>query len=60
VGSAGSEWIGYVPTIRAAGEGGYGAGYNTRIEVGAGEAMIDRAIVHLFKLQGKLKPSPSF
>ncbi len=58
--SAGGEWIGYVPTIRAASEGGYGAGYNTRIEVGAGEAMIDRAIVNLFTLQGKLKKSPSF
>ncbi len=60
VGSTGSEWIGYVPTIRAAAEGGYGAGYNTRVEVGAGEAMIDRAIVNLFKLQGKLKTSPGF
>jgi hypothetical protein len=58
--SAGGEWIGYVPTIRAASEGGYGAGYNTRIEVGAGEAMIDRAIVNLFTLMGKLKTSPSF
>lgn len=58
--SAGGEWIGYVPTIRAAAEGGYGAGYNTRVEVGAGEAMIDRAIVNLFKLQGKLKTSPNF
>lgn len=58
--SAGGEWIGYVPTIKAAAEGGYGAGYNTRIEVGAGEAMIDRHIVNLFKLLGKLKTSPSF
>lgn len=58
--SAGGEWIGYVPTIRAASEGGYGAGYNTRIEVGAGEAMIDRALVHLFTLAGKLKKTPSF
>ncbi|MDX2029124.1 MAG: neutral/alkaline non-lysosomal ceramidase N-terminal domain-containing protein [Blastocatellia bacterium] len=58
--SAGGEWIGYVPTIRAASEGGYGAGYNTRIEVGAGEAMIDRALVHLFTLAGKLKKIPSF
>lgn len=56
--SAGGEWIGYVPTIRAATEGGYGAGYNTRIEVGAGEAMIDRAIVNLLKLAGKLRPIP--
>lgn len=58
--SAGGEWIGYVPTLKAATEGGYGAGYNTRIEVGAGEAIIDRAIVNLFTLMGKLKKSPSF
>lgn len=57
--SAGGEWIGYVPTIRAASEGGYGAGYNTRIEVGAGEALIDRHLVNLFTLSGKLQPSPS-
>ena len=57
--SAGGEWIGYLPTIRAASEGGYGAGYNTRIEVGAGEALIDRHLVNLFTLSGKLQPSPS-
>jgi len=57
--SAGGEWIGYVPTIRAASEGGYGAGYNTRIEVGAGEALIDRHLVNLFTLSGKLHLSPS-
>ncbi|MBL8187668.1 MAG: neutral/alkaline non-lysosomal ceramidase N-terminal domain-containing protein [Acidobacteria bacterium] len=58
--SAGGEWIGYVPALKAATEGGYGAGYNTTIEVGAGEAMIDRHIVNLFTLMGKLKKSPSF
>ena len=57
--SAGGEWIGYVPTIRAASEGGYGAGYNTSIEVGAGEALIDRHLVNLFTLSGKLQTSPS-
>jgi neutral/alkaline ceramidase-like enzyme len=57
--STGGEWIGYVPTIRAASEGGYGAGYNTRIEVGAGEALIDRHLVNLFTLSGKLQTSPS-
>ena len=56
--SAGGEWIGYIPTIQAAAEGGYGAGYNTRLEVGAGEAMIDRHIVQLFTLLGKLKTTP--
>ncbi|MGE0133179.1 MAG: neutral/alkaline non-lysosomal ceramidase N-terminal domain-containing protein [Blastocatellales bacterium] len=57
--SAGGEWAGYIPTIRAAAEGGYGAGYNTRIEVGAGEAMVDRAIVNIHALLGKLKDTPS-
>lgn len=56
--SAGGEWIGYIPTLQAATEGGYGAGYNTRLEVGAGEAMIDRHIVNLFTLLGKLKTTP--
>jgi neutral ceramidase len=56
--SAGGEWVGYVPTLRAAAEGGYGAGYNTRIEVGAGEALIDRAIISLYRMQGKLKDTP--
>jgi neutral ceramidase len=58
--SAGGEWIGYIPTLQAATEGGYGAGYNTRIEVGAGEALIDRAVVNLYKLLGKLKDAPNF
>ncbi len=57
--SVGGEWAGYIPTIRAAAEGGYGAGYNTRIEVGAGEAMVDRAVVNIFRLLGKLKDTPS-
>ncbi|HZS06992.1 MAG TPA: neutral/alkaline non-lysosomal ceramidase N-terminal domain-containing protein [Blastocatellia bacterium] len=56
--SAGGEWVGYIPTIQAAAEGGYGAGYNTRLEVGAGEAMIDRAVIQMFSLAGKLKDSP--
>lgn len=56
--SAGGEWAGYIPTIKAAAEGGYGAGYNTRLEVGAGEALIDRAIVQMFTLLGRLKDAP--
>jgi len=57
--SDGGEWAGYIPTIQAATEGGYGAGYNTRIEVGAGEAIVDRAVVNLLKLADVLKTTPS-
>ncbi len=57
--SEGGEWVGYIPTIRAAVEGGYGAGSNTRIEIGAGEAMVDRAIASLYRLAGKLKDTPN-
>jgi len=45
-------WADYIPTIEAAAEGGYGAGYNTFIEVGAGEAIVDRAIINLYQMTG--------
>ncbi len=50
-------WPGYIPTIQAATEGGYGAGYNTQIEVGAGETLIDRAVIRLYQLSGRLGPA---
>src|SRR5262249_35246896 len=50
---------GYFPTIRAAVEGGYGAeGMGARIEVGAGEEMVNMGIVRLLKMQGLLKSVP--
>ncbi len=52
-------YFGYFPTIRAAVEGGYGAeGLMARAEVGAGEAMLDTALIRLYKLLGQLKPLP--
>jgi hypothetical protein len=57
--SVGGVWAGYLPTIRAAVEGGYGADYNTTVEVGTGELLIDRASVKLLKLRGLLKDSPA-
>lgn len=51
-------WPGYLPTMQAAVEGGYGAGYNTHIEVGAGEAIVDRAIIELYSLLGWLDADP--
>ena len=53
-------YYGYFPTIKAAVEGGYGANsLTTRTEVGAGEAMLDHAIVKLYELLGKLKRMPA-
>ena len=49
----------YFPTIEAAAEGGYGAdaGVSTA-EVGAGERIMDRALVNLYKMRGKLADLP--
>lgn len=45
----------YFPTIAAAAEGGYGTvPPMAASEVGAGEKIADRALVHLFRLRGKL------
>ncbi len=51
-------WAGYLPTIQAAVQGGYGADYNTTVAVGTGEQLIDRAVVKLFELRGLLKELP--
>lgn len=50
---------GYFPTIQAAVEGGYGAGYSTFVEVGAGERMVDHAVISVLQAIGKLQPIPS-
>ena len=53
------EWAGILPTIRAAAEGGYGAsGGDTKIEVGAGEAMVDAALVNIYRALDKLEDLP--
>jgi neutral ceramidase len=49
----------YFPTIRAAAEGGYGAGYQTFVEVGAGERMVNEAVVNIYELLGKLGKAPA-
>ena len=46
------QWADYIPTIEAASQRGYGAGYNTFIGVGAGEAMVDRALINLYQMSG--------
>jgi len=50
---------GYFPTIRAASLGGYGAANTaTWVEVGAGERMVDHAIVKVYEMLGRLTDIP--
>jgi len=45
----------YFPTIEAASEGGYGADPGVSLaEIGAGERMMDKALINIYRLQGKL------
>jgi hypothetical protein len=45
----------YFPTIEAASEGGYGTEPPVSpVEIGAGERMMDRALIHLYQMRGKL------
>ncbi len=49
---------GYFPTIRAAAEGGYGADSSTIVELGAGEHLVNRALINLHFQAGKLSALP--
>jgi hypothetical protein len=50
----------YFPTILAASQGGYGAGdSDTYVAVGAGESMVDHAVIRLYKMLGELRPVPA-
>lgn len=52
-------YYGYFPTIAAATWGGYGAAHpSTWIEVGAGERMVNQALIRVYEMLGKFKPSP--
>jgi hypothetical protein len=43
----------YYPTIQAVSEGGYGTGLPVSVaELGAGEKVMDRALIHLYQLRG--------
>jgi neutral ceramidase len=52
-------YYGYFPTMRMTALGGYGAGSATTwVEVGAGEQMVNHALVMTYKLLGKLDDTP--
>jgi hypothetical protein len=51
--------FGYFPTIRAATYGGYGAGNTaTRVELGAGERMVNSALIRVYEFLGRLTDTP--
>jgi hypothetical protein len=46
----------YFPTIEAVAEGGYGTeGYSAPAQLGAGEQIMDRALIYLYQMRGRLK-----
>src|SRR5688572_11580361 len=56
--SAGGTWAGYIPDLRSAAYGGYGADASTRIEVGAGEKIMLRHLTFLYELLGMWQDQP--
>ncbi|HKS96183.1 MAG TPA: hypothetical protein VJV74_08620, partial [Terriglobia bacterium] len=49
----------YFPTIRAATYGGYGAANTaTRVELGAGNRMVNHALIRLYEFLGRLTDTP--
>jgi hypothetical protein len=59
---SGGQWPGYVPSIKGAALGGFGADQDSRmIEVGSGEAMFNKHLENYFELTGLMrdKPGPS-
>jgi hypothetical protein len=56
--SAGGTWAGYIPDLRSAAYGGYGADASTRIEVGAGEKIMLRQLTFLYEMLGRWKDKP--
>jgi len=54
-------YLGYIPTIRVAARDGVVYGGNawpTILEVGAGERIVDRGIVNIYRMLGRLKDKP--
>ena len=49
----------YFPTVKAASQGGYGAGdSDTYMAVGAGERMLNQALVRIYEMLGSLTDEP--
>jgi neutral ceramidase len=54
-------YFGYFPTLQAASEGGYGAvDATTWVEVGAGERIVDHALIRVHEMLGRLHKAPQY
>ena len=53
-------WPNYIPDIQSAARGGYGADQNgpTMIEVGSGEAIMNKHLENVFRLSGLMRDTP--
>ena len=56
--SSEGEWAGYIPDLRSAAHGGYGADVTTRIEIGAGEQIIQQQLINAYKMLEMWKDKP--
>jgi len=56
--SVGDSWPGYIPDVRSAAFGGYGADTTTRIAVGAGDQIMQRHVINLYGLKGMWLDAP--
>ena len=56
--SSGGTWAGYVPDLRTAAYGGYGADVTTTIEVGAGERIMSQHLINLYDMRGMWREKP--
>lgn len=56
--SSGGVWPGYIPDLKTAAYGGYGGDVTTRIEIGAGERILERHLINLYGLLGMWRDKP--
>ena len=56
--SSGGTWAGYIPDLRSAAHGGYGADASTRIEIGSGERIMERHLINLYDMQKRWLEKP--
>jgi hypothetical protein len=54
----GAEWPDYIPDLRSAAEGGYGADSSTHIEVGAAERIVNQAVADLYWMKAMFQDKP--